>query len=162
MIRVQGNPKVALLECTNPIKNKWRIRWDVQTDNDGNTSYMEQEFKHKPSDDEIRSTVISWYNEQTDKTIQSGFSYEDMPVWLSTENQMNYKAAYDLAVQTNGATLPVTFKFGTDEEPVYRTFDTLDGLADFYKAAMAHIQAAVADGWKKKDGFKLEDYHMDG
>jgi len=161
MIRVQGNPKVALLECTNPIKNKWRIRWDVQTDNDGNTSYMEQEFKHKPSGDEIRSTVISWYNEQTDKAIQSGFSYEDMPVWLSTENQMNYKAAYDLAVQTNGATLPVTFKFGTDTAPAYRTFDKLDELTDFYTKALNFIQSTLKDGWEKKDAFNVEDYHTD-
>lgn len=161
MIRVQGNPGVALLECTNPIKNKWRIRWDVQTDSDGNTSYMEQEFKHKPSDDEIRSTIVSWYNEQTDTTILSGFSYDDTPVWLSTENQMNYKAAYDLAVQTDGATLPVTFKFGTDTEPSYRTFDKLDELTDFYTKALKFIQSTLKDGWEKKDAFKLEDYHMD-
>jgi len=162
MRRVQGNNGVRLLECTNPKKDKWRIRWDVRTEDDGTTSYMEQEFGHKPTDGEIRDTVTAWCNEQTDTAILSGFSYGDALVWLSTENQFNYKAAYDLAVQTEGATLPVTFKFGTDEEPVYRTFDTLDGLADFYKAAMAHIQAAVADGWKKKDSFKLEDYHMDG
>ena len=50
----------------------------------------------------------------------------DAPVWLSTENQYNYKAAYDLAVQTGGETLPVTFKFGSDEQPEYHTFEKLD------------------------------------
>lgn len=147
-----------MLECTNPAKNKWRVRWDVQELENGAASYMEHEFGHKPTDGEIRATVISWYNGQTDTAILSGFSYKDTPVWLSSENQFNYKSAYDLAVQTSGATLPVTFKFGTDTEPVYRTFETLEELTDFYTAAMKHIRSALADGWKKKDAFDINLY----
>ena len=63
-----------------------------------------EEFNHKPTDEEIRSTVTAWYNRETDKAILSGFIYEGIPVWLSSENQFNYKAAYDLAVQTGGRT----------------------------------------------------------
>lgn len=77
---------------------------------------------------------------------------------LSGENQFNYKSAYDLAVQTGGGTLPVTFKFGTDMEPVYRTFETLEELTDFYTKAMRHIQNALADGWEKKDAFDINLY----
>lgn len=152
---------MALLECTNPVRNKWRIRWDVQTDADGSTSYMEEEFAHKPSAEEIRNAVISWYNEQTDEAILTGFSWNGTPVWLSQENQYNYKAAYDLAVQTAGATLPVTFKFGTEEEPVYHTFTSLDEATDFYTKAVAHIQDTLADGWKKKDAFDVSLYTAD-
>ena len=107
--------EVKLLECVNPIKNKWRVRWDVQEHDDGTADYMEAELTHKPTDEEIKDLVRKWYNQQTDAAILSGFSYEGAPVWLSQENQYNYKAAYDLAVQTDGKTLPVTFKFGTDE-----------------------------------------------
>lgn len=161
MKRVEGNAGVRLLECTSPARNKWRVRWDVQESENGTASYMEEEFGHKPTDDEIRSTVISWYNGQTDEAILSGFSYGDVPVWLSSENQFNYKSAYDLAVQTGGATLPVTFKFGTGTEPVYHTFDTLEELTDFYTAAMKHIQSALADGWQKKDAFDLDLYRVE-
>ena len=161
MRRVEGSAGVRLLECTNPAKNKWRVRWDVQELENGAASYMEHEFGHKPTDEEIRSTVISWYNEQTDATILSGFSYEDTPVWLSSENQFNYKSAYDLAVHNSGATLPVTFKFGTDTEPVYRTFETLEELTGFYTAAMKHIQSTLAEGWKKKDAFDLDLYRVE-
>ena len=107
--------EVKLLECVNPIKNKWRVRWDVQEHDGGTADYMEAELTHKPTDEEIKDLVRKWYNQQTDAAILSGFSYEGAPVWLSQENQYNYKAAYDLAVQTDGKTLPVTFKFGTDE-----------------------------------------------
>lgn len=161
MRRVEGNAGVRLLECTSPAKGKWRVRWDVQEREDGTASYMEEEFGHKPTDEEIRSTVILWYNGQTDAAILSGFSYGDTPVWLSQENQFNYKSAYDLAVQTSGSTLPVTFKFGTDTEPVYHTFDTVEELTDFYTKAMRHIQDTLADGWKKKDAFDLEDYRVE-
>ena len=159
MKRAQGNAEVKLLECVNPVRNKWRVRWDVQEREDGSADYMEAELTHKPTDEEIKDLVRTWYNEQTDAAILSGFDYDNAKVWLSQENQYNYKMAYDLAVQTDGQTLPVTFKFGTDETPVYRTFDTLDELADFYTKMVAYIQTTLADGWKKKDALDLSKYN---
>lgn len=147
---------MRLLECTNPVKGKWRIRWDVQKREDGSTDYMEEEFDHRPSDEEIKETVIDWYNNQTDRAILSGFSYEGNTVWLSTENQFNNKAAYDLARQSNGATLPVKFKFDSDEKPVYRVFENMKDLTDFYTKAMRYILETLDTGWKKKDAFDLE------
>nr|DAF21084.1 MAG TPA: protein of unknown function (DUF4376) [Caudoviricetes sp.] len=161
MRRAEGNAGVRLLECTSPVKNKWRIRWDVQKKEDGSASYMEEEFNHKPTDEEIRLTVMAWYNRETDKTILSGFTYEGVPVWLSSENQFNYKSAFDLATMTGGETLPVTFKFGTDTEPVYREFTILEDLTDFYTKAIQHIQDTLADGWKKKNAFDLSMYAVD-
>ena len=157
-MRVQGDAGVRLLECTNPVKGKWRVRWDVRKNEDGTADYMEEEFGHRPTKDEVKSLVIAWYNAKVDEAILSGFTYEDMPVWLSAENQFNYKSAYDLAVQTTGATLPVTFKFGTDGQPQYRKFETLDELTDFYVKAMAYIQTTLATGWKEKDAIDWSAY----
>lgn len=160
-MRVQGSAEVELLECTNPVKGKWRVRWDVRKHKDGSADYMEEEFDHRPSDEEIKETVIDWYNNQTDRAILSGFSYEGNTVWLSTENQFNYKAAYDLARQSNGATLPVKFKFGSDEKPVYRVFENMKDLTDFYTKAMRYILETLDAGWKKKDAFDLEQYQIE-
>ena len=158
MKRVEGSAGVALLECTNPVLGKWRVRWGVEAKEDGSASYMEEEFDHKPDAEEIRSLVAGWYNSQTDERILSGFEYDGQLVWLSTENQLNYKAAYDLAVQTGGQNLPVTFKFGTDDVSYYRTFETVADLQDFYVKAMKHIQNALQEGWKKKDAVDLAFY----
>lgn len=149
---------MALLECTNPVKGKWRVRWDVETKEDGSASYMEEELDHRPDAEEIRSLVSQWYNANTDARILSGFEYEGQPVWLSSENQFNYKAAYDLAVQSGGQNLPVTFKLGMDDAPSYRTFETVEELQDFYVKAMKHIQNALSEGWKKKDALDLALY----
>lgn len=161
MERIEGTSGVKLIECVNPVKQKWRIRWDVQEKEDGSATYMEEEFIGKPSPEAIKSVVIGWYNQQIEETILSGFVYEDMPVWLSTENQFNYKVVYDLAVQTKGATLPVAFKFGTDEQVQYRIFGTLEELEDFYKKAMTYVQDTLTDGWEKKDAFNPELYRVE-
>lgn len=130
----------------------------MQKKDDGSADYMEHEFDHLPEPEEVKSLVIAWYNGKVDEAILSGFTYEDMPVWLSSENQFNYKSAYDLAVQTAGATLPVTFKFGTDEQPKYRKFETLTELTDFYTKAMAYIQSTLAEGWQGKDSIDWSAY----
>lgn len=161
MKRIEGTAGVKLIECMNPIKNTWRVRWDVNEHEDGSADYMEENFLGKPSDEVIRTVVMDWYNERINEAILSGFIYENMPVWLSTENQFNYKAAYDLAVQTAGATLPVTFKFGTDDEPKYRKFTTLEELTDFYSKAMQYVQNTLVEGWKKKDAFNLDQYKVE-
>jgi hypothetical protein len=70
-----------------------------------------------------------------------------MQVWLSTENQFNYKAAYDLAVQTQGATLPVMFKFGTTDKPVYYTFEDMETFTDFYTKAIHYVNTNLSEGW---------------
>lgn len=158
MKRVEGTSGIKLIECVSPARNRWRIRWDVQEREDGSASYMEEGFVGRPHMDTIKSVITDWCNEQIDREILSGFLYEGMPVWLSSENQFNYKAAYDLAVQTGGATLPVTFKFGTDEVPQYREFVTLEELTDFYTKAMKHVQDTLSDGWRKKDAFDPEKY----
>lgn len=160
MKRVEGNIGISLLECVNPRKNKWRLRWDIQPkeDNGNIVTYMEEEFDHRPTDEEIKSLVIGWHNEQIDNAILMGMTYNGIQVWLSQENQFNYKAAYDLAVQTGGKTLPVIFKFGTDEKPVYKQFATLNELSDFYNQAMIYIQSTLAKGWKDKDSIDFTKY----
>ena len=166
MKRIKGTDGVALVECVNPITNKWRVRWDVQanagTDEKGEpetgVNYMEEEFSCKPTFSEIKELITGWFNQLIDEKILSGFVWNGFPVWLSTENQFNYKADYDLAVQTNGTTLPVTFKFGSDETPEYHEFKTLDELTDFYIKSVAFVQDALKQGWTEKDTFDFAPY----
>lgn len=134
-------------------RNKWELFYGFGKDNpDDESGYnWRQKFKHKPSLADIRAIIKETINNETDRKILEGFVWNGMPVWLSTENQFNYKAAYDLAVQTNGATLPVRFKFGTDAAPVYYNFESLEDFADFYTQAMVHINTVLNKGWAEKD-----------
>lgn len=125
-------------------------------DEDGNKvesnvgTWAEHVFRNKPSLSQIKDFILTEINKRTDRLILSGFVWKGIPVWLSMENQLNYKTAYDLAVQTNGQVLP-TFKFGTTESPVYYKFESLEDLKDFYISAMSYVTDTLATGWQEKD-----------
>jgi len=99
------------------------------------------------------SLVISRINARTDRRILDGFEWHGIKVWLSSENQFNFKAAYDIAVQTGGATLPVRFKLGEDNNgsPVYHVFGDMDEFTDFYTKALSYIVNVLNEGWEEKD-----------
>ena len=157
MNKSYGGNNVALIECINKKIGKYRIRWDFQPYREG-VSFMEEDILHKPTIQEVKSIILGGMNMQTDEVILSGFKWRDMPVWLSSENQFNYKAAYDLAFQTNGTSLPTVFKFGTTENPIYHKFDTLEELSDFYIKALTYINEQLAIGWYKKDNIDWKAY----
>lgn len=163
MKRVQGSADLPLVECINHRLKKYRVRWDMQPyinekDEVQGVTFIEKEFTHKPTIQEIKDVILSWMNEQIDTEIISGFVWNGMPVWLSTENQFNYKATYDLAVQTEGMSLPTTFKFGNSDTPVYYEFRTLEDISDFYLQAMNFVNRTLAKGWQKKDSFDWDIY----
>lgn len=143
-------------------RNKWELIYgfvkdDVETESGYN--YRER-YDHEPSLDEVKSTIISQINADTDAKILNGYEWNGISVWLSTENQINFKAAYDLAVQTNGSLLPVIFKLGEDADgnPKYYTFDDIDTFTDFYVGAVRHITTCIQEGWAEKDSINLDAF----
>ena len=167
MERVYSGLNPLLVECTNYKIGKYLVRWDVKEEqhaNDGMesqskvASFYQQEFLHKPTLEEVKSLITSWYDEQITARIVEGFMYEGLSVWLSNENQLNYKVAYDMAVQSDGANLPVTFKFYDNDGAEYRTFNTLAEITDFYTAMVSYIQQNLIDGWQEKDRIDWSPY----
>ena len=135
-------------------RNKWELIYGYGTDGVSGWTYRER-FEYKPTLEEIKEIIIAQINRNVEEKILCGLVWKDMPIWLSTENQFNYKAAYDLAVQTGGQSLPVKFKFGTDEAPVYYTFTTLEGLQEFFMTSLAFVQRVLDEGWQEKDNLDL-------
>lgn len=110
-------------------------------------------FDHKPTKEELKKVIEAHINTLTDQKILSGFVWNGKPVWLSSENEFNFKAAYDIAVQTEGSTLPIKFKLGEDEngDPVYHTFKAMGAFTDFYTSAITFINQTLNEGWLEKD-----------
>lgn len=116
-------------------------------------------FHSLPNIFQIKAAVDAYINADTDRKILSGFTYNGHRVWLSLEDQMNYKGAYDLCVQTGGqGVLPLTIKIGTTDNPHYETFDTVEGFTAFYLSMFAYIQQTLSAGWAKKDAVNYEEY----
>lgn len=132
----------------------------VQTDEGYDCNSVIVQLDHRPTIDDVRQLFMAYVNGKTDEKILKGFVWNGKKVWLSTENQFNFKAAYDAAVQTEGASLPVKFKLGEDEngKPEYHTFEDFVEFTDFYMGALAYIQQCLTEGWEEKDGFDEKEY----
>ena len=115
---------------------------------------------YNPTMSEVRQIIIDQINAITDEKILNGFLWNGIRVYLSQENQTNFKSAYDLNVQTNGSMLPMKFKLGEDENgnAVYHTFFGMEEFGEFYMSAVAHVNKCLNDGWQEKDNLDMSPY----
>ena len=81
-----------------PLTGKQRvIATAAITADDGEEITATQAFDHKPVKEELTKLITDEINARTNRKIIEGLTWNGIPVWLSTENQLNFKAAYDLA-----------------------------------------------------------------
>ena len=131
---------------------------------DGKAEWFEVVFYKKqtakPTIEQVKKAVLDDINKQTDEKILTGFVWNDMPVYLSDENQRNFSEAQRIALIMPDAILPVTFKLGeqADETPIYYEFTTSEELTGFYLQAVAFINQTLAEGWQRKDGIDWAPY----
>lgn len=59
------------LECVNPVRDKWRVRWDMQEETGELANYFEAEFAHKPMVEEIESVISESGVDATDGELSS-------------------------------------------------------------------------------------------
>lgn len=143
-------------------RSKYEARFGYGEDAAGNGyNYVEQFKGRKPSVEELKTEILGLVDKNTDDRILSGYEYNGKQVWLSSENQFNYKAAYDLAVQTDGKSLPCKIKVGTTEAPEYITFETVDEFGKFFTGAMDFIQKCLQEGWTEKDNIDWSAYECE-
>lgn len=126
-------------------------------DSDESGYYWRKDYGHKPTEEELKGDIATHVNKLTDVKILTGFTYEGSLVYLSAENQFNYKAVFDLCMLTDGSNLPVTFKFGQEDAPKYRQFNTKEELREFYLLAVSFVSKTLAEGWAEKDMIYKKD-----
>lgn len=140
-------------------RKEYEIIYGYGEDENGGYNWRKR-YDHKPTVAEIKNDVETLINGETEKKILSGFEWRGIKVWLSLENQINFKAAYDLAVQTDGETLPKKLKLGEDDEgrPMYHLFESVSEFTEFYKSAVEYIEKTIQEGWEEKDGVNYGEY----
>ena len=133
-------------------------------------AYISKSENPSPSIEQIKDAVIADINRQTDEKILTGFRWAVLhgadegkvaTVWLSAENQANYKAFHDgVAYYPQVVTLPVTFKIGetSDGSPIYEIFQSKEELSTFYLKILAYIQHCLEEGWAEKDAIDWSEY----
>lgn len=141
------------------VKN-YLLIYGYGTDEDGNGYNFRKNYDHKPTKTELKEDITQLIDGITDSRILQGFRWNEVSVYLSTENQMNFKAAFDLNMQTGGLMLPVKFKLGEDAEgnAVYHTFENMEDFTDFYTSAVSYINQCLNKGWAEKDSLDMSSY----
>lgn len=150
-----NNKHVVIMWDYKPIKHNNAKGVEIETPL---ATWQEHVFNYVPTMEDIQNVILNYYNEKTFEKITSGMMWNGMNIWLSTENQFNYKVIYDLAQQTNGANLPITLKFGTCNNPVYYQFIDIDTLTDFYTKTVEHVQSTLREGWQIKDSIDWKEF----
>ena len=104
----------------------------------------------RPSFEQVKAAIIADINERVKAKIIGGFVWNEKPVWLSEENQMNFAQAV----------VPATFKIGEDAngDPIYQEFATKTELKAFVEACGQWKQQCLSDGWDEKDGMDWTPY----
>lgn len=141
------------------------IRWDYTEFSEEEESpiiatWTYEKFSNLPSLEYVKTMINDYYNKQINDNIVSGFEWNGHKIWLSIENQTNYKNALDLAIQTNGENLPISFRFGESNDPDYYQFNTIEELKSFWIACNQHIQKCIVDGWNIKDSVDWSVYEQ--
>lgn len=152
---IRGTNSEKLLEPLDPMRQVWRLRWTHGEDMIATTCVQ-------PTLEDIKHIILEWHNEEINKEILSGHRWRDMLVWLSPENQQNYKASFDLAMLFGGqgGTLPLVYKFGSELKPVYHQFNDLEELKEFYLSTVDYVKDTLAKGWKRKDDIDWTPYEQ--
>lgn len=104
----------------------------------------------KPSFEKVKAAVIADINERITAKIVCGMTFEDKPVWLSIENQINFTTA----------TAPCRLKIGEEEDgtPVYHDFETKAQLKAFNDACLAWKNEQLEAGRAEKEGIDWTPY----
>lgn len=100
--------------------------------------------------DIVKIAILNDINSRVKTAIISGFVWNEKPVWLSEENQLNFSQAV----------VPATLKIGEQEDgtPIYETFDTKTTLKAFNDACSLWRQQCLSEGYSEKDAIDWTPY----
>ena len=166
-------------ECFVPIRedaSQVIVSYEKVDDGDANAFWYEVYFNKnrnsKPTLIQIKDAVFKDIDARTDAKILCGYPWtvlhgddagKNVKVWLSKENQTNYKAKYDLHFQKPEAlTWPTTYKIAEDENKVgiFEEFANFEELEQFYLGGIAHIESTVQAGWAEKKAIDWTPYEQ--
>ena len=104
----------------------------------------------KPTFEAAKAAIIADINERITAQIVSGMTFDEKPVWLSIENQINFTTA----------TAPCRLKIGeeADGTPVYHEFETKAALKAFNDACLAWKNECLEAGRAEKESIDWTPY----
>ena len=154
--------------------NKTLVNYGIEPVDEINSTWHEVAFSKNhgelPNINDVKEAIIADIDADTDAKILSGYQYQIkhgvdegkvVDVWLSRENQENFKAKHDAAKEYPALVkFPMKYKISEDEnkKALYEEFQNLEELAEFYLGGVAYIESCLNEGWETKDNFDWKPY----
>ena len=125
------------------------------SETEGKAQWYQLDFykkQGKPTFEAVKAAIIADINARITAQIVSGMTFDEKPVWLSIENQINFTTA----------TAPCRLKIGEEEDgtPVYHEFGTKAELKAFNDACLAWKNECLEAGRAEKEGIDWEPYEQ--
>ena len=120
--------------------------------------WVETILQKDASFEEIKDIILNYYNSIIKKEIISGFVWKGHKVWLSEENQINYKSLYDLLKDEGKEKINIVLKFGDDINIEYYKMTSLKEFKTFYIDYLSYIKETIKNGWEIKDKINWDLY----
>lgn len=147
---------LAPLECINPRRDRWAVRWNHRHDEERGWLAVEMIVDGKPSSDTVREAITEYYDTITQDRIVNGFSWNGHPVRLTDTAQRNFLFAVyslDRTGEIDRAAFIGLLEAETDAAAA-------DELGDMVAAMWQHIKECRAQGIKAKNAVDYSVYEL--
>lgn len=144
---IKCSEDIMPIECVNPRRNIWAVRWNLHPDENNEWSALEALSLGRPSIDTIRSSISDFIDSITQDRIVNGFVWNDIPIKLTDAAQRNFLFAL---FHLNHTGIVDRESYGdllvsdSDEEAAIE-------LRDMVASMWQHIKECRADGILRKN-----------
>lgn len=144
-----------------------------ETHAEWNEVYVYKKQRSSLSFAEIKKAIKDDIDSDTDDKILCGYEWtilhgddegKTVKVWLSKENQNNFKAKHDAAKEyPDLVTFPMKYKVSEDENEnaIYEVFESFEELVRFFVGGLGYIETCYQAGWAIKDSIDFSVYKTD-
>ena len=155
-IEISCSEVLAPIECINPRRDRWAVRWNHRRDEERGWLAVEMITDHRPTADEIRDAVAEYYDAQTQNRIVNTFFWNGRKVRLTDTAQRNFLfAVYSLDKTGEIDRAPFIGLLEGDTDAA-----AADELGDMVAAMWTHIKECRAAGIEAKNAVDYSQYKL--
>lgn len=155
--KISCSESLRLIECINPRRDVWAVRWNHNRDTEKGWVALEAIVNGRPSVEDIRAAIDEYIDNQTQENIRNGFSWNGHPIRLTDTAQRNFLfAVYSLEKtgEIDRASFIGLLEAETDAAAA-------DELGDMVAAMWKHIERCRNDGKERKMAVDYSHYELD-